>query len=293
MEEFLKKINNKTCNNSISNLKKKLLDKSHLFNNIKSINNSLNNSNDNIINNNIRKILYINKGNKINTSILYFNKNKIIDVKDNKSILLKKLIKKKISRNAQYNEIISIYNNNNKSSKVKAKIVVHNKIYKGSLIRNNAKQNKKSINLNEQKMDISTGYLFKNSIENKKYHNKHNILNLNEKRFQKYNCNKNNNNNTSIQSLNKIKKVYSIKRPNDQKDISINYKYLKAFNLRKSKAPKTTFINISLFKKNKSDLSNHREILNDDSENSSFLFLYPKKKKKKKFESNNNFIFKH
>ena len=93
MEEFLK--NN---NNSISNYKKKTLDKTHLFNNIKSTNDSLNYSNVNIINNKQRKILYIHKGNKNNTNILYGRENKIINVKNNKTMLFKKLTKKNMSQ---------------------------------------------------------------------------------------------------------------------------------------------------------------------------------------------------
>ena len=145
MEEFGKKnVNKNNCisNNSISNIIKKPRDKTHVFYNIKTVNDSLTISNANKINDKLRKFLFVSKNNKNNTNILCNNKNKILDVENNKSINFKRLSKKNSSKivNAKCSDTIYTYNNNFQCPNVKTENIVPKKSNKESLIINNNKK---------------------------------------------------------------------------------------------------------------------------------------------------------
>ena len=314
MEEFGKKnVNKNNCisNNSISNIIKKPRDKTHVFYNIKTVNDSLTISNANKINDKLRKFLFVSKNNKNNTNILCNNKNKnkILDVENSKSINFKRSSKKNSSKivNAKCSDTIYTYNNNFQCPNVKTENIVPKKSNKESLIINNNKKNKRSLNVKEQKTSISTSYLFKNIKLNKKeamkaykfqkkiftnnclkkeFNNSFSIdseisnsyrnnLYVKEKTLEKYLCN-NKNNNISTQSLNGFKTIYSMIGPNHLKDVDNNHKNAKSFNSRENKAHKATIINNNLFKKFNNDLCHPSKILLDENENSRFFFFDPK-----------------
>ncbi len=224
----MKKIQNKNFDSNIhshknsitNNILKSENNKSPSYNKIFTTNKRYNISNTiKITNKNkIRKYINIPKANGKKINVFYLQTNKIIDNKKNHNTNINDNDKTNSQKNLrnkksiQHSDVISNFSlKNNQTETIKPKIkfkIISTNSNKCSLIKMNHKQNEENLNINKQRMDISTNFLFSKkkkffftnnsqkqeqkytTIDTKLYNSNNNILNLNKKSLKKDNSNK-------------------------------------------------------------------------------------------------------
>ena len=308
----MKKIQNKNLDSNIhshknsitNNILKSENNKSPSYNKIFTTNKHYNISNTiKITNKNkIRKYINIPKANGKKINVFYLQTNKIIDNKKNHNTNINDNDKTNSQKNLrnkksiQHSDVISNFSlKNNKTETIKPKTkfkIISTNSNKCSLIKMNHKQKEENININKQRMDISTNFLFSKkkkffftnnsqkqeqkytTIDTKLYNSNNNILNLNKKSLKKDNSNKKkkenkNHTSTQLQNIFNTSISNSIIIQNYQKLTTMSHKSYKIYKNERQKTSNN--INSSLLKKF-NYLSNTSRIILDN-KNNNFLFF--------------------